>query len=222
MLTIQSKIIVYLFILIASINLPTKLHCQIKVNRNFTNIQNKDLFNSYNLNFFYQSIDSLKSGSSYSLFLDIGLGRAPKIFEGKGTSAGIFIYFSVNKNTFSLRSLGNMEYFLKAGPEPVEVYSDLSLLLGYKLFSDKNQSIIPMIGAGKVTSIKRGKLLDELSVNAKCEKLKESTIGMSLGIKFQVNTEYTAYSLYVFSNVNSIQSYYGILFCFGLGKFIKN
>ena len=49
MLTIQSKIIVYLFILIASINLPTKLHCQIKVNRNFTNIQNKDLFNSYNL-----------------------------------------------------------------------------------------------------------------------------------------------------------------------------
>ena len=218
MLTIQSKIIVYVFILIANINLPTKLHCQINASINFTNIQNKYLFNSYDFNFFCQSNDIVDSTSSNSLFLDIGLGRAPKIFEGKGTSAGIFIYYSIKNYVFSLRSMGNMEYFLKAGPKPVEVYSDLSLLWGYKLLSNRYHSIIPLIGAGKATSIKRGKLLSEFSVDAKHETLTESTIGMSLGIKFQVHTKHTAYSLYVFSSVNSIQSYYGVLFCFGLGR----
>ena len=76
-----------------------------------------------------------------------------------------------------------------------------------------------MIGAGKVTSIKRGKLVDEYSVDAKHEKLKKNTIGISWGIKFQVNTKHTGYSLYLFSNINSIKLYYGALFCFGLGKY---
>ena len=101
----------------------------------------------------------------------------------------------------------------------MESYSDLSILWGHKLFSQKYRSIIPMIGAGKVTSIKRGKLVDEYSVDAKHEKLKKNTIGISWGIKFQVNTKHTGYSLYLFSNINSIKLYYGALFCFGLGKY---
>ncbi len=214
---IHSKhiIIVYSFILIASINLPTKLHSQIKVDKICAEIQKKDISN---FNFFYQSNDTMNSGSSNSLFFDIGLGKALKIFESKGTSAGIFIYYSRKNNTFSIRSIGNMEYFLKAGPEPVEAYSDLSLLWGYKLLTNKNYSIIPLIGVGKASSTKRGKLLDEFLVNAKHEKIRDYTIGMALGIKFQFNMKYTAYSLNIFSNFNSIQSYYGILFCFGLGK----
>lgn len=159
------------------------------------------------------------SVSPTSLFIDFGIGRAPGLFNGKGTSAGIFIYYMRIKNVVSFRTLGNMEYFMRAGPEPVESYSDLSLLWGYKLFGNRYNSIIPLIGAGKVTSIKRGKLLDNYSVDAKHEKLKNNTIGISLGIKFQVNTKHTGYSLYLFSNLNSIKSYCGVLFCFGLGKF---
>jgi len=163
--------------------------------------------------------DAQNLGSPSSLFLDFGIGKAPKLFKGKGTSAGFFLNFSKRKNTISIRTLGNMEYIFRAGPEPVESYSDLSILWGHKLISNKYNSIVPLIGAGKITSIKRGKLLDENSVDAKHEKLKDHTIGISLGIKFQVNTKHTGYSLYLFSNINSIKSYYGSLFCFGLGKF---
>jgi hypothetical protein len=163
--------------------------------------------------------DAKNSVSLTSLFLDLGIGNAPCLFNSKGTSAGIFIYYMKKNNILSFRTLGNMEYFIRAGPEPVESYSDLSILWGHKLISNKYNSIVPLIGAGKVTSIKRGKLLDENSVDAKHEKLKEHTIGISLGIKFQVNTKHTGYSLYLFSNINSIRSYYGALFCFGLGKF---
>lgn len=215
----KNKIILYFFVLLVSTNLSAKSYFQLKVNKNFTNCKNKYLIkNSYNLNYNNRSNNTKNIVSSNSFFVDIGLGRTPVLFDGNGTSVGIFVYYSRKNNTFSVRSLATLEYFMKAGPEPVEVYSDLSLLWGYKFFSSKFHSIIPLIGAGKVTSIKKGKLLDEFSVNAKHEKLKENTFGISLGIKFLINTKYTAYSLYLFTDINSIKSYYGILLCFGLGK----
>ncbi len=159
-----------------------------------------------------------KSGSD-AIFFDIGFGKSPNLFNGKGTSLAVFAYFSKNNHLFSARSLGNVEYFLKAGPEPIESYSDLSLLWGYKVVHNRNKTFAPLIGLANVTTIKRGKLLDEYAVNAKHEKLKEKAMGFSAGIKFQLNTKYTGYSFYFFSNYNRIKSYYGILICLGFGKY---
>jgi hypothetical protein len=163
--------------------------------------------------------DNKNSRSIISFSIDLGFGKAAKLFDSRETSVGLFVNFSRKNVTLSIRSLGNMEYIMTAGPSPVESYSDLSLLLGYKVLSDLHNTIEPLIGIGKVTSVKRGKQLEIMSVDANHEKLVDTVLGVSFGVKFQVNTKYSALGFYCFSNINKIKSYYGILFYVGLGKF---
>lgn len=191
--------------LILFINLSAIFAGQLLSNVKCIGVQNKD--------------QSKKTASFNSLTIDIGFGKAFKLFDKRETSAGLFIYYSRKNITFSIRSLGNMEYFLKAGPDPVESYSDLSLLLGYNLLKNEHYDIIPLIGVGKVRSVIRGKLENDWSVDAKHEKLVDNVLGFSSGIKFQVNSKYSSIGLYYFSNMNEKKSYHGILFCFGLGRF---
>lgn len=164
---------------------------------------------------FSQSDKSFKAIS-----FDFGFGKSPDLFNGNsGTSMGAFIYYSINKNTLSVRSLGCFEYVMRAGASPVESYSDLSLMWGYKILGSKFNGLIPMFGVGSVESIKRGKSLGLLTVDAKHEKIKENTYGFSFGIRLLANSKHFGYSCYLFSNTNNLKSYYGFIFCFGIGKF---
>ena len=164
---------------------------------------------------FSQDNKAFKSAS-----LDFGMGKCPNLFNGdSGTSIGLFLYYSYNKCAYSLRLLSNLEYIMRAGQYPVESYSDISLMWGYKIVGSQFNGIIPMIGFSRVESIKRGKILDTFSVDAIHEKVINNTFGLSLGMRFLANTKHCGYSCYLFSNINSLKSYYGFTFCFGLGKF---
>ena len=155
---------------------------------------------------------------AHSLFFEICSGTAFNLFEKQGTTLAAFVYYSHHKHYFSLRALSNMQFFLKDTSTPVEQYNDVSLLWGYKLIGDRYVSIIPFGGVGRVTHITRGEKIGGLETDT-YETVKKRTGGLSTGLKFMVSPKYFGLGVTFFSNINSIQNYYGALFCFSFGKF---
>jgi hypothetical protein len=153
--------------------------------------------------------------------LIVGVGSTNNIFKEKkyGLTGGIVASFQRNRNLFTLRYLGMVEpiFFHDIGPS--ENMTEYSMLYGMDLLDGEYGYCAISSGISVIKGIKRGKWLGVPGEESyEYEKLTFRNIGFPIDIHLFFTAPILGFGIYLFSNINSKQNFYGWLMCLQFGK----
>jgi hypothetical protein len=118
------------------------------------------------------------------------------------------------------RTINNEFLALFAPPEKI---SANSILVGYGFQPFQSRPEIYLnsqIGYGRVESIKRGRILNYEPFNNEYELITENSNAWLWEVDFELMaTQNLGFSLNIFSNYNSVRTFYGATFCILFGLF---